>query len=175
MLFRSVSQSRYRMNKLPVYLSNNTNWTTTTLRADLMTLKKLHGVEWFIIDYLKLIKDRFDGKEPERLGHASTLLHSIAQDLDMGCIMVNSMTKEGMKDAIGITGMYGGAELDHSADFVLMLEPVDRENKPRRPDEPFRIQAKVAKDREGDTGITLINFVREANYPFFREENSLPF
>lgn len=93
----------------------------------------------------------------------------------MGCIMVNSMTKEGMKDAIGITGMYGGAELDHSADFVLMLEPVDRENKPRRPDEPFRIQAKVAKDREGDTGITLINFVREANYPFFREESSLPF
>lgn len=158
-----------KLSTLPIYLSNNTNWTTTTLRADLMTLKKVHGVEWFIVDYLKLLKDRFGGDEPERLGHVATLLHDIAQDLDLACVMVNSMTKEGMRDRVGITGMYGGAELGHSVDFALMLEPVDRENKPRLNNEPVAINGVIAKDREGDTGKTLIQFLRDANYPYFSE------
>lgn len=161
-----------RLSKLPIYLSNGTNWTTSTLRADLMTLKKVHGIQWFMLDYLKLVKDKFVGSEPDRLGHLSTLLHDIAQDLDIGCIVVNSMTKEGMRDQVGITGMYGGSEVSHSSDFVLMLEPADRDNKPRLNNEPVRITGFIAKDREGDSGVSAIQFIRSASFPFFAEESN---
>lgn len=149
---------------LPIYMSASTSWTTASLRADLTRLKALYGIQWFVVDYLRLLKDRFDGKEPERIGFIASLLHDICKDLDLAGLAIQSMTKEGMKTG-GMTGLYGGSEQQHSADVIAVMEKAGQ----KTIDGKEIINLRFNKHREADTSKNLIQLVIKSGFPVFVE------
>ena len=159
-----LTVSMERLESLPIYLSDSTSWTTASLRSDLLRLKTLYGIEWFIVDYLRLLKDRFDGKEPERIGYIASLLHDICKDLDLAGIAIQSMTKEGMKGG-GMTGLYGGSEQQHSADVIAVMEKSGQNTI----DGKDIINLKFEKNREADTDKNMVQLVIKQGFPVFEE------
>jgi replicative DNA helicase len=159
-----VNQAIQRMEAYPVYFSSSTSWTTAGLRADLVRLKQLNKIEWFVVDYLRLIKDRFEGKEPERIGYLLSNIHDICKDLELSGLVIQSMTKEGMKDG-GMTGVYGGSEMSHAADIIAVLTKTEEKTL----DSAEKVKLKFEKFRESDCDTNLVQLVKKPGFPAFGE------
>jgi len=84
-----------KMESLGIYVSESSSLTTAQLRADLSRLKQQYGVEWFIVDYLSKLSDKYGREDLDRLKYISTQLNSIAKDLNLAGITIQSVTKEG--------------------------------------------------------------------------------
>jgi len=137
------------LNAAPVYISDATDWTTTTLRADVMRLMREVDIEWILIDYAGLLKDTGD-TEVEREVRISKALHDIAK-LGVAVIAVETLNKEGLKSK-GKTqaSVRGSVQKVYDADVILFLE------KPTDVDEgsPLR-QLRLAKAREAESYINM--------------------
>jgi len=160
----AITEAIQSLEKYPVYFSSSTSWTTAGLRSDLVRLKQLYKIEWFMVDYLRLLKDRFDGKEPERIGIICSNLHDICKDLDLGCLAIQSMTKEGMKEG-GMTGLYGGSEQQHSADVIAILSKTGKQTL----DLKDIMNLKFDKFREADSDKNIVQMVKKSGFPAFVE------
>jgi replicative DNA helicase len=170
--WNEITDAIQRMETLPVYLSDSTSWTTAKLRADLTRMKVMHGIEWFVVDYLRLLKDRFDGKEPERIGYIASLLHEICKDLGLAGLAIQSMTKEGMKGGGGMAGLYGGSEQEYAADVITIMEKSGKKTL----DGKDIINMTFVKNREGDSDKNLMQMIIKPGFPVFVEyDNKLPY
>lgn len=110
------------MEKLPIFISDHTGWTTASMRADLARLKSQHNIQWFVVDYLSLLQDRYGSKESEREAYISKSLKIICKDLDLAGLVLQSMTKEQMtSDNPSITGMKGPASMAHDTDIAIYI------------------------------------------------------
>lgn len=159
-----INSAIQRMEEYPVYFSSSTSWTTASLRADLVRLKQLNKIEWFVIDYLRLLKDRFDGKEPERIGYLLSNIHDICKDLELSGLIIQSMTKEGMREG-GMTGVYGGSEMSHAADIIAVLTKTEQKTL----DNVEKVNLKFEKFRESDSDTNLVQLVKKPGFPAFGE------
>lgn len=116
-----LTQVIERLASLPVYLSTDTHWSTTTLRADLTRLKKKANIELAVVDYLFLLNDKASD-DNERTALISRQLHHIAKDLDLAMIVVNSMVKSSMGEAVPATAaLRGSGQIGYDADLVGFL------------------------------------------------------
>ena len=165
----SINDAIQRLETLPIYVSESTSWTTAKLRSDLTRMKQLYGVQWFVVDYLRLLKDRFDGKEPERIGMVTSALHDICKDLNIAGLAIQSMTKEGMREG-GMTGVYGGSELQHACDVMATLKKRGQNTI----DNNEIIDLIFEKLREGDDDRRVVPMVKKPGFPQFAELLSTP-
>jgi len=165
-----INEAMQRLESLPMFLSDSTSWTTAKMRADLTRMKQLYGIEWFVVDYLRLIKDRFEGKEPERIGQVTSALHDICKDLNLAGLVIQSMTKEGMKEG-GMTGVYGGSELQHACDVMATLKL----DQARTIDTAKIVNLIFDKLREGDSDSRVVTLVQKPGFPAFAEQETRKF
>ena len=108
------------MGELPIYISDRTDWTTVQLRADLASLKS-KGIEWCVIDYLRLLKDQA-ANETEKYGIVSDRIHAIAKDLDIAVIGIADMTKGGqMAEKKSQANLAGDRGVGYNADMTAYL------------------------------------------------------
>lgn len=157
-----INDAITNMEDLPIYFSDSSSWNTAGLRADLIRLKQLYGVEWFVVDYLRLLKDRVAEKETERIGIMTSNLHDICKDLDIFGLVIQSMTKQGFSQG-GMEGVYGGSELHHSVDVMAIMTR----------DEDFDqnkvINLMFDKVRESEDDNRLVRLRSKPGFPYFTE------
>ena len=116
------------MERLPIYMSDRTDWTTIAMRAELARLKD-RGIGWVIIDYLGLLKDDQDKDEIERSAAISDRVHDIAKDLDLAIIAVHDMTKASVTGQVsGQAGLAGSRRVMYNADMTAFLRKGKGEN-----------------------------------------------
>jgi replicative DNA helicase len=147
------------MGRLPIYISDRTDWTSTGIRAECARLKT-HGIGWIIIDYLALLKDSPDVDEVERSGLISDRVHDIAKDLDLAVIAIHDMTKAGMTGMhTGQAGLSGSRRVSYNADMTAFL---------RKTDQPDIFNLEWAKFRE-DTPDRYLPLRRVPGFPAYAE------
>ena len=154
------------LSQLPIYMSDSVEWTTAALRSDLSRLKKVHGIEWFIIDYSYLIQDGM-GKlsEMDRTQIIMSNLKGIAKTLNLAGIVIHSMTKAGMQDTSGSqAGIRGSGQVTYDADVILLL--LDHQPSSGQPN-PNMITAKFGKGREMDDAKKKFHLVKLPGFPAF--------
>jgi replicative DNA helicase len=153
-----------RLAGLPVYLSTDTHWTTTTLRADLTRLKKKANIELAVVDYLFLLNDRA-ADDNERTALISRQLHHIAKDLDLAMIVVNSMVKSGYGAVVPSTeSLRGSGQIGYDADLVgFLTRHLPEDGGPARAN--VRTLT-LSKNREG--GKRLMHLVQSEGIPAFK-------
>ena len=154
------------LSQLPIYMSDSVEWTTAALRSDLSRLKKVHGIEWFIIDYSYLIQDGM-GKlsEMDRTQIIMSNLKGTAKTLNLAGIVIHSMTKAGMQDTSGSqAGIRGSGQVTYDADVILLL--LDHQPSAGQPN-PNMITAKFGKGREMDDAKKKFHLVKLPGFPAF--------
>lgn len=148
------------LEKLPVYLSDYTGWTTASLRSDLARLKAQRGIEWFIVDYLYLLNDRYGKDDHERIAYISKSLKNICKDLDLAGLVIHSMTKSEMdSNTPSLAGMRGSGQLAYDTDVAIYLLEDGNSN--------TTVKLYFAKFRE-DTPERYIRLQRDAGFPAFK-------
>jgi len=150
-----------------VYLDFGCNWTTGTLQADLAKLKAEHGIRWYMVDYMKFLRDSHGKDEIERLHFFSGRLKQINRELELASVVIHSMNKEGLKNPRpDLSNMSLGADIAFDTDKALFMMPhVPSEGRPAMPNYRTFIFQK-SRSRLGDA-IFHLEAVKE--YPQFRD------
>ena len=122
------------VSSLPVYISDESHWTTTGVRADLARLKELYDIKWFIADYLDLFEDLQGSDENTRSKHISGQIHAICKDLDLAGLMIHSINKTGMSSTTkSKANLSGSGKHSYDADQVVFHHQTQSRCKRRKP------------------------------------------
>lgn len=143
--------------KQPIYITDATGYDPIAIRADLARQKAANNIEWFLIDYMDLVKaDGLDHNE--KSAFISQQLHGIAKDLDLAGLIIHSMNKTGYQ-AASMQALSGSAKVGYDADQIVLLES-DTDNK-------NLITLSWVKMREGDSRRKM-RMIRAAGLPEFK-------
>lgn len=149
------------LEPLPIYISDATDWSTLQLRADLSRLKQQNSIEWFLVDYLDLLRD--DGRSRdaiEKSAYLSRQLHAICKDLDLAGVVIVSLNKAGYGGTPRMSNLSGSARVSYDADQIaIMSEDQDNENV---------VNIIWEKQREAD-GNRALKLVKVAGFPAFAQ------
>ena len=104
----------------PVYVSDDTEWTTATLRADIARLMDEKGIEWVLVDYAGLLKDPAESEIAREI-KISKALHDIAK-MGVAMVVVETLNKAGLRGERGLSGVRGSIQKTYDADVVVMLQ-----------------------------------------------------
>lgn len=163
--WENINKAIEAMEHLPIYLSDHTGWTTASMRADLARLKAVHNIEWFVVDYLYLLQDRYGKDDHERLAYISKSLKNICKDLDLFGLVIHSMTKAEMESHTpGLAGMRGSGQIAYDADVVIYL--IEDEQKDH-------VKLHFAKFRE-DVPDRYIRLKKDDGFPSFKSIERTP-
>lgn len=149
------------MSTKDIYISDDSRLTTSTLRADLARLREDHGIKWFVLDYLKLLKDRVGKDDTERTAWLSAEVHDICKDLHLAGLVIHSMNKAGVRERTGSQAdLSGSVQVLYDADqIIFMMRDEKYEN---------LIHLKWAKFREGEMPTAGIQLSKLPGFPGFR-------
>jgi replicative DNA helicase len=152
----------------PLYLCDASYLTTTSMRADLARLKLRHDIRWFVLDYLFLMSDHV-GKDDDnyRTAMLSRRVKSIAREMKLFGITVNSVTKDGMDidKTPSKKSLRGSGQMIHDADIVAFLVN-------HIPDQYEKANDKLrtfvfSKGREMENPRQHFHLVKHEKYPAF--------
>lgn len=158
--WETVMSAMQSLEGQPIFLSDFTGWTTASMRSDLARLKAQQQIEWFVVDYLYLLQDRYGKDDHERLAYISKSLKNICKDLDLSGLVIHSMTKSEMEsNTPSLAGMRGSGQIAYDADVAIYLLE-DEQNK-------NNVKLYFAKFRE-DTPDRYIRLARDNGFPAFK-------
>lgn len=156
-----------KLEKLPIFISDSTTWTTASMRSDLVKRKTLNNIQWFVVDYLRLLKDRYGKDDHERLAFIGTALHDIAKDLGIAGLVIHSMNKQGMAGSAGMATLSGSGQISYDMDSVAILTKDSKQ--------PSVVNMMFDKLREGDGSSRTLKLAKRDGFPQFAEVFDKPY
>lgn len=157
--FPKLVEALEAMDTLPLYISDDVSWTTTSLRADLARMKAQHGIRWFVLDYAYLLRDGIGLSENDRTGLISAQLKGICRALDLSGIVIMSMNKSGMGGLPQGENLRGNNQQFYDTDLLLFLI--------RSKDQPNVVRCLFGKGRELETPKQVFDLVALEGFPGF--------
>lgn len=164
------------LHKLKGKLFSNdcSNWNLLSLRADLMRQKARHGIKWFVLDYMYLMRDMAEESETVRTTYISAGVKNICKSLGLVGIVVHSLNKTGMakKDEVpGLSDIRGSGTIGYDADVVMGLTQAPGD----LPGLEYLSEAQLAnikalwiiKGREIVNPRGCVLFTKQPDYPVF--------
>jgi len=146
------------MEKLPIWISDASNWTTLQMRADLSRLIQQNNIEWFIVDYHDLLGDPQGTDAIEKSSHISQELKAICKDLNLAGIVIQSLNKAGYHITPTMANLSGSTKVMHTSDHIALMS-VDKDNE-------NIVHLNWDKVREG-AGKRSMKLYRTDDYPAF--------
>ncbi len=165
-------QAVNELSRLPVYMSDDTGWTTTSVRADLARLKAVHGIQWFVFDYLMLAGDAPNLDEIQRTQIISRNFKLLCRHLDLAGMVIHSMNKLGIADTKpDQASLRGSGQVIYDADLIAFLTDFQ----PMKPSEQWisPVDQKnlrtlfFAKGRELEDPQKYLHLVKLPTFPAF--------
>lgn len=149
--YQRIVEELGRLGELPLYISDDTGWTTASLRADVARLKAQYDVQLVVVDYIGLLKDEHqDLNERDKIISAGLL--SLAKDLNIAVIAVHTLNKIGAKARkVSIADMGGSVRIGYDCHVALLLTHHIPED-PDEPPQPNMRTITIDKFREDDAG-----------------------
>ena len=148
-LVKRISASSTEFCKLNFTVVNAAGWTVSKIQSKALELK----ADIVMIDYISLIKSTGKSKL-EEVSNISVDLHIMAQRYNMLVIALSQLNRNNAQGEPNLSDLRESGQLEQDADGVLMVYLKD----PSNPDEASRRIIKIAKNKEGETGIIPVNF-----------------
>ncbi|MDD5517832.1 MAG: replicative DNA helicase [Candidatus Omnitrophica bacterium] len=167
-----IAEMLEELCRLPVYMSDASNWSTSALRADLQRLKIRHKIQWFVFDYMMLAGDGQGLGITERTSMLSRNFKLICRQLGLAGIVIHSMRKSGMEQSSPEQqDLFGGGQSIYDADLICFLNefiPMTPSDNSIAPAEAVNIRTLTfGKGRELENPKRYIHMVKRPGFPVF--------
>ena len=152
-----------------IYVDDTAALDVMDLRARARRLKKLHGIELVVIDYLQLCTCRDAARHGSRQIEVSMIsqqIKAMAKELKIPVIVLSQLSRANEQrgdkyERPKLSDLRDSGAIEQDADMVFLLRrPSRNANDPDSKDELLAI-IDVAKNRNGETGEVKVNFRRE--------------
>jgi len=152
-----------RLEKIPLFMCEDTRITTATLRADLARLREDRGIKFFVLDYLSLLKDNRGKDDIERTAWLSSEVHGICKDLHLAGLVIHSMNKQGVRENNGSQAdLSGSVRVIYDADQIIVMK--------RDPNIDNQVNLYWSKYREGEIPKAPVSLIKRDGVPAFGDK-----
>lgn len=168
--WQQIATATGPISKLPVRLGFTTRYVED-LRMEVQQLVDEGQLDLLVVDYVQLMetKRRCD-QEYQRIGYVSKLLKALTVDFHIAVVALAQVGRSSDKTMPSLSDLRGSGELEQDADNVIFLHRPESADDPsvnprdRRifdelePKGLQYISLKIAKQRQGQTGIVNVVF-----------------
>ena len=149
----------------PVHVDDTPGVGIMEMRAKARRLKREHGLDLLIVDYLQLMRGRgrYDSRQQE-ISDISRSLKELAKELEIPLLALSQLSRapeqRGGDHRPQLSDLRESGAIEQDADVVLFLF---REELYRKDREDVRGKAEliIGKQRNGPIGTVHLNFIRE--------------
>ena len=168
MLTANLMQAMGELKGAPLYIDDTASLDVMDLRARARRLKKRHGIELIVIDYLQLCTCR-DGARQGRQIEVSMIsrqIKAMAKELMVPVIVLSQLSRANEQrgdkyEKPKLSDLRDSGAIEQDADVVFLLRrPSRNANDPENQDATLAY-VDIAKNRNGETGEVKMNFIRE--------------
>jgi replicative DNA helicase len=155
-----ISSATSQLQEARIFIDESPGLTPTELRARARRVKREHGLDLVVVDYLQLMQ--VNGTKENRATEISEIsrgLKALAKELDVPVIALSQLNRsveqrENKRPVMSDLRESGAIEQD--ADMILFIyrEEVYDKNSPRKGEADIDL----AKHRNGETGHFLLTF-----------------
>ena len=175
-LMRAMGELR----SAPFYVDDSAALDVMDLRARARRLKKQHGIELIVIDYLQLCTCREAARQGSRQIEVSMIsqqIKAMAKELKIPVIVLSQLSRANEQrgdryEKPKLSDLRDSGAIEQDADVVFLLRrPSRNSNDPEAQDETLAY-VDIAKNRNGETGEVKMSFIREHTRFLDREPES---
>ncbi len=160
------------LNDTRIFIDDTSLLTPTELRARCRRLKREHGVDLVVVDYLQLMK--VQGSNENRateISEISRALKSLARELDVPVVVVSQLNRslENRPDKRPVmSDLRESGAIEQDADVILFIyrDEVYNDNS----EDKGKAEIIIGKQRNGPVGKVMLRFLGEHT----RFENDMP-
>jgi replicative DNA helicase len=160
----------------PVFIDDTPALDEMDLRARARRMVKRHGCRLIVIDYMQLGRSRRARDKIETVSNFSGACKSIAKEMNVAVLVLSQLRRETENQGYRepeLSDLRWSGDIEQDADLVmLMYQPEEKQADPERPgkfrtvrnlpdDRTWRINIKIAKQRNGPLGQARMVFVKE--------------
>lgn len=159
-----VFEATDRVGKAPIYTEHFVR-NIDELRSKARAMKRKHGIEVLVIDYLQLIPFDPRMKKHDGVAYVSHCIKQLAIELDIPILLLAQVNREGAKRETGLSlyDLKDSGDIENDADIILLMwaaydGDIDKSKMIDANGSPYiDLRYKIAKNREGERD-TLGNF-----------------
>jgi len=164
------------LSEAPIFIDDTPGVTIMEMRAKARRLKREHGLDLLIVDYLQLMRGsgRYDSRQQE-ISDISRSLKELAKELNVPVVALSQLSRAPEQRSGDhrpqLSDLRESGAIEQDADVVAFLF---REEVYKRDDPDLEGKAEliIGKQRNGPTGMVELNFIRQYTRfttPEFRE------
>lgn len=158
MMILSASQ---RLIEMPIYIDDQGSLTAFDVASKARSIKRKHGLDLLVIDYLQLMVGVGDNRNQEIEG-ITRAMKALAKELNIPIILLSQLSRkceERTNKRPMMSDLRESGAIEQDADVILMVYRDEKYN----PDSPYRGTAEILieKQRQGSTGISTLAFQGE--------------
>ena len=165
----SLIRAAGELKQAPIYIDDASGLDIADLRARARRMKRQHGIELVVIDYLQLCQCREVSKQGRQIevSRISGQIKSMAKELQIPVIVLSQLSRaneqRGDKNEVPkLSDLRDSGAIEQDADVVMMLRRPSMVRATRDDVETQNLAiVDVAKHRNGETGDVKMNFFRD--------------
>lgn len=151
-----------KLYEAPIFVDDSPVLTVTEIRAKCRRLKRRHGLDLVVVDYLQLMQGASRENRQQEIADISRGLKNLARELDLPVIAVSQLnrnleSREDKRPRLGDLRESGSLEQD--ADIVIFIYRDEYYNETS--EKKGIAEVIVAKHRAGATGTVEMTFMPE--------------
>ena len=153
----------------PIFIDDTSALDVADMRARARRMKRMHGIELIVIDYLQLANCHEYAKQGRQLetSRISGQIKAMAKELKIPVIVLSQLSRgneqRNDKDEVPkLSDLRDSGAIEQDADVVLLLRRPCRSKTARWHENELLAIVDVAKHRNGETGEVDLNFYKEA-------------
>ncbi len=167
--WQSLGAAAGRLYTAPVYIDDTPALSVLELRARARRLKKEHGVDLLVIDYLQLMRGRSSGpdRREQEISEISRSLKALAKELNVPVIAIsqlNRMVEQREDKRPRLADLRESGAIEQDADVILFIYRDEVYN--RNSERKGVAEIIIGKQRNGPTGEIETAF--QAAYTTFK-------
>ena len=149
----------------PIFIDDTPGIGIMEMRAKTRRLKREHGLDLLVIDYLQLMRgrERYENRQQE-ISDISRSLKELAKELDVPVVALSQLSRapeqRGGDHRPQLSDLRESGAIEQDADVVLFLfrEEVYKKDDP---DLHGKAELIIGKQRNGPTGTVPLHFIRD--------------
>ena len=161
--FKPIVTAAAELLRWPIHIRDDSDLTVAQVRAEARRMKRLHGIQVVMVDYLQLLQPDSRGeKRYEDVGNISGGLKNMAKELDIPVVALAQLNRETEKAnrAPRASDLRESGKIEADADAIILLWEPDPNDRSKL--DWALVEAVIAKNRHGSTGTVNFLFKQDA-------------
>jgi replicative DNA helicase len=164
----NLMQAMGELRGAPFYVDDSAGLDVMDLRARARRMKKQHGIELIVIDYLQLCTCREGARQSRQIevSMISQQIKAMAKELKVPVIVLSQLSRANEQrgdkyEKPKLSDLRDSGAIEQDADVVFLLRRPSRNSNDPEANDPTLAYVDIAKNRNGETGEVKMSFIRE--------------